>query len=342
LEKLGDNLREVRPTLFVGVPRVWEKIQAKITEAAAQSSPAKKLIGRWARKQGLAGGQAEQNGRVKPLGYCLANALVFNRVRTTLGLDNCRMVATTAAPISMDTLEFFQSLGLNLLELYGMSECSGPSTMSVVGQWRLGWAGRPLAGTEVKLAERDELCLRGRHVFKGYFKDEKATAEAIDSDGWLHSGDVAEISEDGFVRITDRLKEIIITAGGKNIAPQQIEAKLKAIPGVDQVVVIGERRKYLTALFTLDEIQIPLALERAGSPATDVQSATQCKVFRAYVSKHVDAVNQALSRVESIKRFTLLPQSFSIETGELTHTMKLKRRVIRERFKKQIDSMYPD
>jgi long-subunit acyl-CoA synthetase (AMP-forming) len=342
LDKLGENLAEVRPTLFVGVPRVWEKIQAKMMAAGAQNSPLKKKIAAWARKQGLAGGYAEQEGKPKPFFYGLANKLVFSKVREKLGFDRCRLLISTAAPISMDTLEFFLSLGLPLTEVYGMSECTGPGTLSLPEpfKFRTGWAGPAVAGTTIKIAEDGEVFMKGRHVFKGYFKNDAATAETIDKDGWLHSGDVGKIDDIGFLKITDRKKELIITAGGENIAPQVLESKLKSIPVVANVVVIGDRRQYVTALFTLNPERLDQELINAGSPAKNMAEAATCPKFRAYVQQKLDAVNATLARVQTIKKFTILPNEFSVEGEELTPTMKLKRRTVNTKYAKEIEDMY--
>jgi long-subunit acyl-CoA synthetase (AMP-forming) len=339
LDKLGDNLREVRPTLFVAVPRVWEKIQAKMIAAGAQNSGPKKIIAAWARKQGLAGGFAEQRGEAKPLLYALADALVFSKVRDKLGLDQARLVGSTAAPISRDTLEFFLSLGVPIYEIYGQSECSGPATLSLPHRYLTGSAGPALAGTELKIAEDGEVCIRGPHVFLGYYRNEAATAEAIDDEGWLHSGDVGRINED-FLYITDRKKELIITAGGENIAPQMIEGKLKGIRAVAQAVVIGDRRKYLTVLLTLDPDQLEEVIAAAGSPARTLEEAATCDKLRSYLQGEIDGVNKSLARVQTVKRFVIIPQEFTTDGGELTPTMKLKRRVVYEKYAKEIESMY--
>ncbi len=343
IEQLGENLTEVHPTLFVGVPRVWEKIQAKMMSAGAQNSPLKKKIAAWARKKGLEGGYAHQKGQPMPFLYGLANKLVFSKVREKLGLDRCRFFVSTAAPISMDTLEFFLSLGFPMTEVYGMSECTGPGTASLPEpfKYETGWAGPPVPGTEMKIAEDGEVLMRGRHVFKGYFKNEAATKESIDEDGWLHSGDVGIIDDRGFLKITDRKKELIITAGGENIPPQVLEGKLKAIPVLSQVVVIGDKRKYMTALFTLDPEKVAqVAADEAGSPAKDSASAAKCKKFNAYLQGKVDEINTTLARVQTIKKFVILPEELSIEGEELTPTMKLKRRIVNEKYAKEIESMY--
>ncbi|WP_319523412.1 AMP-binding protein [uncultured Desulfosarcina sp.] len=342
LDQLGDNLQEVRPSIFLGVPRVWEKIQAKVAAAGADNPPLKKKIAAWARKQGLAGGYAHQNGRPRPRLYPLADKLVFSKVRQRLGLDRCRIFFSTAAPIAEDTLEFFMSLGIPITEIYGMSECTGPTTVSLPqpGRYRTGWAGPAMIGTELRLGEYDEILMRGRHVFKGYYKNEAATRDTIDEEGWLHSGDVGRIDDKGFLKVTDRMKELIITAGGENIPPQVLESKLKAIPVINQVVVIGDRRKYVSALLTLDPAKVVLTAEEAGSPATSVDEAAACERFKAYLQARVDAVNATLPRPWTIKRFVVLPKELSIENGELTPTMKLKRRIIKANYAEEIDGMY--
>lgn len=344
LDQLGDNLREVRPTMFVGVPRVWEKIQAKMMAAGAQNSALKKKIAAWARKKGLAGTYAFQTGRPMPALHGLADKLVFSKVREKLGFDRCKLFISTAAPISEDTLEFFHSLDIPITEVYGMSECTGPGTVSLPQphKFRTKWAGPALQGAEVGIAADGEVLMRGRHVFKGYFKNEAATAETIDGDGWLHSGDVGQMDDQGFLQITDRKKELLITAGGENIAPQILEGKLKAIPAISQAVVIGDRRKYLAALFALDPEKVASEAVAAGSGARDSKAASQCDVFRAYIQTQLDGVNTTLARVQTIKKFVILPAELSVEGGELTPTMKLKRRIVNEKYTAEIESMYAE
>jgi len=342
LDLLGDNLREIRPTVFVGVPRVWEKIQAKMVAAGAQNPPLKKKIAAWARQKGLEGTYALQAGKPMPFLHGLAGKLVFSKVREKLGFDRCKLFISTAAPISRDTLEFFHSLDVPITEVYGMSECTGPGTVSLPQphKFRTKWAGPVLKGAEISIAADGEVLMRGRHVFKGYFKNETATAETIDDDGWLHSGDVGRIDEKGFLQITDRKKELLITAGGENIAPQILEGKLKAIPAVSQVVVIGDRRKYLTAIFALDPEKVATEAAAAGSAARDSNTASGCEKFRAYIQSQLDDVNATLARVQTIKKFVILPEELSIEGGELTPTMKLKRRIVNEKYAAEIESMY--
>jgi len=340
LEKLGDNLREVRPTIMFAVPRVWEKIQAKMIEAGSKNPWIKKKVASWARGVGLQSSYAAQRGELAPGTRVLAEKLVFSKVREKLGLDRCRFHATSAAPISRDTLEFFHSLGITLLEVYGMSECSGPATLSTATKFRIGSVGWVLPGGEIKIAEDGEICMRGRHIFKGYYKDPEATAAALDGEGWLHSGDIGELDELGFVKITDRKKDLIITAGGENVAPQLIEGMLKSIPIVSQAVVIGDRRKYLVALVALDETKLPGALRSSGSLAKSMEEASRCEQMQSWVMAQVEDKNRELARAQTIKRIHILPAELSIEGGELTPTMKVKRRVVSDNYAKSIAALY--
>ncbi len=342
LDKLGENLTEVRPTIFVGVPRVWEKIQAKMLAVGANNPWILQKIAEWAKNKGRIAGYAFQEGQPNPPLFNLANKLVYSKVRDKLGLDRCRIFISTAAPISMDTLEYFMSLNIPLTEVYGMSECTGPGTVSLPEpfKYRTGWAGPVLQGTELSIADDGEILMRGRHVFKGYFKNEEATKETIDADGWLHSGDIGIIDEIGFLKVTDRKKELIITAGGENIPPQVLEGKFKAIPILNQVAVIGDKRSYLTAIFTLDPEKIETEASAAGSSAKNTAEAAKCEKFRVYLQKQVDEVNTTMARVQTIKKFVILPEEFTIEGGELTPTMKMKRRIINEKYEQEIEGMY--
>jgi long-subunit acyl-CoA synthetase (AMP-forming) len=342
IESLGETLKEVRPTIFLGVPRVWEKIQAKMVAAGAAAPPLRKKIAAWARKIGLAAGYAEQKGDSRPLLHPIAKKLVFDKVRERLGLDRARLCVTSAAPIARDTLEFFLSLGIPIYEVYGMSECTGPATASLPNAYRTGKCGKVMTGAELKIAEDGEVCMRGKHVFKGYLKDPAATKNALDEEGWLHSGDIGTIDENGFLQITDRKKDLLITAGGENIAPQVLEGHLKSIPVVGQAVVLGDRMKYLTALVTLDPERVKTEAQAAGSTASSPAEAARCPVFHAHLQKQIDAVNERLARVQTIKKFVVVPSEFTIDGGELTPTMKVKRKVINEKYSAEIASMYAD
>ena len=340
MEHVGENLREVRPDFFLGVPRVWEKIQERMQAAGAESPPLQRKLVAWARGVGLAGGYASQRARRRPMLFALANALVFKKVRRRLGLDRARVLVTSAAPIGRSTLEFFLSLGLPICEVYGMSECTGPATISTPERYRTGMAGFVFPGAELKVAADGEICMRGHHVFKGYYKDPAATADTIDAEGWLHSGDIGTLDAGGFLQITDRKKDIIITAGGENVAPQLVEGYLKSIPVVSQAVVIGDRRRYLGALLTLDPARLPMDAAAAGSSARDAASAAACEKFRALLQREIDAVNAKLARSQTVKRFEIIVGEFTVEGGELTPSLKVRRRAVEEKYAAEIERLF--
>lgn len=342
LETVLEDLREIRPTFFFAVPRVWEKIQSRMEAAAASSQGLRRRLVGWARRIGREAGSARQHGQPLPVGYWLADRLVFGRIRRLLGFDRVEHFVTSAAPIGVETLEFFLSVGITILEVYGMTECSGPATFSKPDRFRVGSAGLPIPGTEVKVTEEGEICMRGRHVFLGYSKDPEGTREALDDEGWLHSGDIGVLDRDGFLRIVDRKKEIIITSGGKNIAPVPIELRLKAIPGIAQAVVVGERRKFLGALLTVDSEQLPEVAARIGSRASTAAEAASCSVFRSYLDEAVAAINASLASYETIKRFAILDGQLSIDDGTLTPTLKLRRRNVDELYRDAIESLYAE
>jgi long-subunit acyl-CoA synthetase (AMP-forming) len=242
--------------------------------------------------------------------------------------------------MARSTLDFFLSLGIPILEVYGMSECTGPTTFSTENRYRTGSTGWAIPGTDLRIADDGEVLFRGPHVFVGYHKNDAATREALDDDGWLHSGDIGLIDEDGFLYVTDRKKELLITSGGKNVAPVPIESKLKAIHGVAQAVAIGDRRKFLAALVILDPESIESLAGEIGSAALTVEDAARCDRFRAYLDDRIDSVNATLAPYESIRRFTILRGGLSVEAGTLTPTLKLKRRVILEVFADEIHEIY--
>jgi long-chain acyl-CoA synthetase len=270
--------------------------------------------------------------------YALANRLVISKIKRALGFDRARILSSGAAPIAPDVLAFFSSIDLPIHEIYGQSEDSGPTSYNIEGKTRLGSVGPPLPGIEVKIADDGEILVRGPNVFLGYYKEPEATAETL-KNGWLHSGDLGVIDKDGFLNITGRKKEIIITAGGKNIAPKNIEAALKQSPLVGEAVVIGDRRKYLTALVTIDpDAARKLIPGQVGEPdklaaATEVRSAIQ---------QQVDEVNKSLARVEQIKKFAILTRPFGIATGELTPTLKIKRKTVSQMYEREIEAMYQE
>jgi len=343
LDKLKNNLTEVRPTVFFGVPRVWEKFYAALGEKLGAASGVKGLLLRWARGVGTKIAPYRHAGKPFPWflqkQYNLAKKLIFSKLRTALGLDRLQVAVSGAAPISREVLEFFQSLDITIQEVYGQSEDCGPTTFSRPGHIRFGTVGPAFPGVEVKIAEDGEILVKGPNVFMGYLKNEAATAETL-KDGWLYTGDVGEFDADGFLRITDRKKDLIITAGGKNISPQNIEGLLKNHPLIEQAVCIGDRRKFVSALVTLSEEAATKWGKENGAAAGSLEGLAADDKIRAEIQSHVDKVNATLANVERLKRFTILPVAFSPETGELTPTMKVKRKIVNERYSDQIEAMY--
>ena len=335
IEKVPENLKDARPTLFFGVPRIWEKFHSVLAGKLADATGVKKALVGWARKVcGEVNARRFRGDRLPTaleLQYRLADRLVISKIKQALGFDRVQDLISGAAPIAPDVLEFFASLDLPIREIYGQSEDCGPTTFNLPGKTKLGTVGPPIPGIEVKIAEDGEILVRGPHVFLGYYKEPEATAETLQN-GWLSTGDLGQFDAEGFLTITGRKKEIIITAGGKNIAPKNIEAMIKQCPLVGEAVVIGDRRKYLTALVTLDE-----GAARKLLPSGDLTSAPE---IRSTIQAQIDEANVALARVEQIKKFVILPNAFSIDGGELTPTLKLKRKVVAEKYAREIESMY--
>ncbi|MEA2646841.1 MAG: long-chain acyl-CoA synthetase [Chloroflexota bacterium] len=338
LDLLGANLAEVRPTFMFGVPRIWEKFQTAVEKQLAGATGVKGAIARWGLKQGLANVDNAVAGGAPSGGARLADRLVFAKIREALGLDRVKQLSTGAAPISEKTLRFFWALGLPLFEVYGQSEGSGPTSTNRLGHARLGTVGPAMPGDEIRIAGDGEVLMRGGNVFRGYFKDQKATDETL-KDGWLQSGDVGIIEEGGFLRITDRKKDLIITAGGKNISPSNIEVSLKRQPFVGQAVAIGDRRPFMAALLTIDAEQVKALADKVGAEADGEVLAKNDKV-REIFQAGVDQVNASLSNVERIKKFTILPADLSVDGGELTPTLKVKRKVVNEKYADRIESLY--
>ncbi len=346
LEKVRDALLAARPTVFMGVPRVWEKFKAALETKLAEATGAKGAIVKWSRGVGLRSNR-ERVERGEPRGVLsvqdrVADKLFFSKLKAGLGLDRLRVAVTGAAPISREVLEFFMSCGIIIREVYGQTEGTGAATFNQpgAGQTKIGSVGKKLPGLEVKIAPDGEILVKGPAVFLGYFKEPEATAATV-IDGWLHSGDIGEFDSDGFLRITDRKKDLIITSGGKNVAPQNIEKMLRDIEGVSQAVAIGDARKYLVALITIDSERCkPLCASR-GWPSAPSELARHAE-FNAHIRREIDRVNAQLARYESIKKFVILANDFTLETGELTPTQKVKRKVVFERYSADIESMYSE
>jgi long-chain acyl-CoA synthetase len=325
--RVGEALAAMRPTVLPAVPRIYEKIHAGVLDQIESAGGLKRKLGLWALGVGARASRLRRAGRPVPALLAaqerLADKLVFAKVKQKLG-GRLRVGVSGAAPLGMDVLEFFHSLGMLVIEGYGLTETASSLSVNDPDDFRFGTVGRVVQGTELRLDEDGEILVRSDTVFAGYFKDPEATAAAFTDDGWFRTGDVGEIDADGFVKITDRKKDLIITAGGKNIAPQNLENALKASRFVSQALVVGDRRPYIVALITLDPAEI-------GATGREP---------REFVQEIVDEVNKDRVRVEQIKRFAILPRDFTQEDGEVTPTLKLRRKVVHEHFAKEIESLY--
>ena len=357
LDTLLVDLQTCKPTYFFGVPRVWEKFYAGFQAMAAQppkdkSEERKKKLARKAIEVGREVTKHEQEAVARggkmtdartPLGLRLQHAvldkLVLMKIRERFGLDQCQLALSAAAPLNPDLIWFFHSIGIKITEGYGQSEDNGPTTWNPPDAIKIGTVGTALPGMEVKIAEDGEILARGGNVMAGYYKDEAATKDAIDADGWLRSGDVGEFDEHGYLKITDRKKDLIITAGGKNIAPQEIENRIKFHHLISQVVVIGDRRPFLTALVTLDEEKAP-AWAGAQGIEGDVAAIANHERTLKEIEGAINDVNRNLAKVEGVKKFRVLERDFLQEENEITPTMKVKRKQINEIYGDAIEDMY--
>jgi long-chain acyl-CoA synthetase len=335
-------LRTAKPTVFPSVPRVYEKIHTAVVTAFDAETGAKRRLIDWALTVGREVSRLRRAGDPVPLRlraqHRLADRLVYAKVKERLG-GRLRLAISGGAPLSPEIAEFFHAIDILLVEGYGLTECTTAASTNTHAAYRFGTVGRPLPGTEVRIAGDGELLIKSETVFQGYYKDPEATAEVLGEDGWLRSGDIAEIDEDGFIRITDRKKDIIVTAGGKNVAPQNLENDLKASKYISQAMVVGDRRPYIAALITLDPESVPAWAAERGL-ADDPERLARAAEVRELVQGIVDEVNADRSRYEQIKRFAILERDFTMENDELTPTLKLKRRVVQEHFADELDELY--
>ncbi len=345
LEHVATNLVETEPTILVCVPRLWEKYYSKITSGLQDAPDLRKKLFGWATDVGGAMAHQRSLGKKPPLSlqvqYDVADRLVLSKVRKKLGMARGRRFISGAAPLSADVGRFFASLGISIQEAYGQTECTGVCTYNPADRPKFGTVGVAVENVDVKIAEDGEILVRGGNVFMGYFKQEQATAETV-VDGWLHTGDVGEIDDDGYIKITDRKKDIIVTAGGKNVSPQNIENRLKNYPGVSQVVVVGDKRKFLSALVTLDEEGLEELYDREERKLPPAEARPDDDGIRKLLQGYVDEVNGGLASYETVKKFVILPEDFTIESGELTPSLKVKRRVIQRTHEALIDSFYAE
>ena len=339
-------MREIQPTIFGAVPRIWEKMHAAVLVRMASASRLKKLnYGYWMRTAEKLGRQLVASGGVWSRGmrvrYALGNLFLFRALKERLGLGKCRHGITAAAPIAPEVVEFFMGIGVPIFEAYGMTESSAIGTTNRPGRVKLGTVGEAYSNIELRLDdESGEIVMRHPAVFAGYWRNPEATADTIDSDGWLHTGDVAEWVDGSHVKIVDRIKDIIITAGGKNISPSEIENALKVSPFIGEAIVIGDRRKFLSALIGIDFDVVSEWAQRKQLAHTTYRDLSEKPEVRELIQKAVTQANEAFASAEQIKKFVLLNKELDHEQGELTATQKVKRSVIEEKFAAEIEGMY--
>jgi long-chain acyl-CoA synthetase len=344
IDKMAENLREVRPHFICSVPRVFEKVYGRILAGAAAGSPAKRRIFRWALGVGREVSRLQQAGRPIPAGLefrrRLAHKLVFSKLQAALG-GRLAWAVSGGAPLSREIAEFFHAAGILVLEGYGLTETCPVATFNRPDRYRFGSVGQALPGVELKIAPDGEILIRGANVAtRGYFKQGEATAEVFEPTGWFHSGDIGRLDADGFLFITDRKKDLIVTAGGMNIAPQNIENMLKADPFISQAVVHGDRKPYPVALITVNPEELAKFAREQGILATDPAELAKHPAVRGRVERTVEEKNIHLQSYAKVKRFAILPDDFTQESGELTPTLKVKRKVVSEKYRAAIEELY--
>ncbi len=344
-ETIPENVREIAPTVFLAVPRVWEKFYSGVMIALKEASGLQQAVYGW----GIQVGQriADRVLQNQPIGlglkiqFTLARWLALNNVRKMIGIHRSRLLVTGAAPISPELIKWYLALGVPMLEVWGMTETCGASTAMPAQRIKPGSIGPATSYNEVRLdPQTQEILVRGPNVFMGYLNLPEKTAETIDADGWLHTGDVGTVDEDGFFRITDRMKDIIITAGGKNITPSEFENELKFSPYITDAVVIGDKRPYLTVIIMIDQENVEKFAQDNDVPFSNYASLTRTPEVQQLIQDIIDGVNKKFARVEQVKKFWLLDTQLSAEDEELTPTMKLKRKLVQTKYAEQIEAMY--
>ena len=343
-ETIAENIREISPTIILCVPRVWEKFYSAVSIRLRESTPLQRRAYGLALAIGYRVADRRLAGRSVGVGlmaaFRLARLLVLDNVRKAIGVNRLRWAISGAAPISPELIRWYHALGVPLFEGWGMSETTAAGSINLPGATRLGSIGRPQPWLEMKLSPDSEILLRGDNVFLGYLNQPDKTAEAIDAEGWLHTGDVGVVDEQGFFRITDRMKDILITAGGKNITPSEIENELKFSPYITDAVVIGDRRPFLTALVMIDHENVERYAQELNVPFTNFQSLCRTREVQDLIQTELDRVNAKFARVEQVKKFRLIEHKLTAEDEELTPTMKLKRKLVNEKYRELIESMY--
>jgi long-chain acyl-CoA synthetase len=342
--RVADALPQVRPTLLPSVPRVYEKVHSAVLARFDVATGTRRRLIDWALPIGREVSRLQGEGKTIPAGlrarHRLAERLVFSKVREAFG-GRLRMPGSGGAPLSKEIIEFFDAVGLRITEGYGLTECTTACSVNVPDHYRFGSVGQPLPGFEVRIASDGEIEVRSETVFQGYYKDPEATEAVLAEDGWLKTGDIGQLDDGGFLHITDRKKDILVTAGGKNVAPQNIENDLKTSKYVSQALVVGDARPYVSALITLD----PAEIERWAAEQEidgDAAALARDERVRELLQGVVDEVNRERSRFEQVKRFAVLPRDFTMEAGEITPTLKLRRRAVQEHFADEIDALYAE
>lgn len=343
VDHLVENFRELRPTVQVSVPQIFDRIYNRIHQMLDSGPPLKRRVFRWALSVGRETAPYRREGKPLPLllacKHALAHRLVFQKIHDVFG-GRVKVLICGGAPMPMYLLEFFYAVGLLILEGYGLTETVAPAAVNRAEHFKFGTVGQLIPGMEARIAPDGELLLKGQGLFQGYYKDLEATAAAIDRDGWFRTGDIATMDEEGFLTITDRKKDLIVTAGGKNIAPQNLENLIRTLPIISQVMVYGDRRKYLVALITLCEQELRLfAAQEIPAMTEDVILASHPQIRQA-VSDHIEKINAGLAPYERIRRFDILPRDFTEEAGELTPTLKIRRREIIRHYQEIIEALY--
>jgi len=343
LNSISQNLGEVRPTLLISVPRIYEKVFSKIQTDIASAPPLKQKIFHWSVSVGRQIAKLRSEQRPIPFGllakYQVADRLVFSKVRAKMG-GRIRMTVSGGAPLSAELCEFFHACGVKILEGYGLTETSAAVAVNLPDNYRFGTVGKPLGDSEFKIAPDGEILIRGSVVFKEYYRDSEATKAVFSEGGWFSTGDIGEISSGGFIRITDRKKELIVTSAGKNIAPQKIENLLKSQRFISQAMVCGDKQKYLGALITLNQDDISNWAKISGISFETFEDLIRKETVIQLIGDKVKTVNNQLASFETIKTFKILPQDFTTETGELTPSLKLKRKVVMDKYKNFADELF--
>ena len=345
LDTILQDIQEKRPTVVLAVPRVLEKVYQRIISQVQEQSPFKQKVFYWGQKVGnkisTLREQKKKPGLLLKLKYKIAYTIIFKKLQNALG-GRVRWMTASGAPTAREIILFFNSAGIMVIEGYGMTECCAPATMSNIADYRIGTVGRPLPGVDIKIAVDGEILIKGDNVFKGYWKMPEETKESFTPDGYFMSGDIGVFDDAGFLMITDRKKDLIITSGGKNVAPQKIENLIKSDPLFTQAIVIGDKRKYLTALVNISQEQAERVAKEKGIEFTSFNDLIENEKFHKIVEEHIETCNQKLARYETIKKVGIIRNEFTKETGELTATLKVKRKVVQEKYKPIIDSLYEE